>query len=191
MNQSGSITYYMARGMIEIRFHGRGGQGAVTAVTILGKAIGYDNKYSQAFGAFGPERRGAPVKAFCRTDSAPITIRSQVYTPDYVVVLDPSLMGLPEISEGLKPNSVIMVNSDEKITSKLSQKIHTFDATSLALRVLGKPIVNTAMLGAFAKLTGLATEGSLMKALEEVFQGKVLELNKRVVSEAYNGVKHD
>ncbi len=96
--------------MIEVRIHGRGGQGAVTAVTLLAKAAGVEDKYSQAFPAFGPERRGAPVKAFCRISENPITTREQVYNPDYIIVLDPSLLFLPEIVEGIKPSSVVIIN---------------------------------------------------------------------------------
>lgn len=172
--------------MIEIRIHGRGGQGGVTAATILAKAAGYDSKFAQGFGAFGPERRGAPVKAFCRISDNPITIRSHVYKPDYIVVLDSGLLGLPEVFEGVKKTTEIIINSDGPI--KLAQKLkaHYFDAQSLAMKVLGKPIVNTAMIGVFAKTTKLVSIGSVLKALEEVFSGKVLELNKKLVKEAFD-----
>jgi len=90
--------------MVEIRFHGRGGQGAVTAASVLARAAGFDDKYAQGFPAFGVERRGAPVKAFCRISDKPINTRSQIYSPDIIIVLDQSLMHLPEITEGLKPD---------------------------------------------------------------------------------------
>jgi pyruvate ferredoxin oxidoreductase gamma subunit len=170
--------------IIEIRFHGRGGQGAVTSAELLAKAAGLDNKYSQAFPAFGPERRGAPVRAFCRISEKPITTRSQVYNPDHVVVLDSSLVDLPEVAEGLKPETKIMINSKnpEKVGGK---KTETFNATKLALELLGKNIVNTAMLGAFAKMTGLLTVDSIKKAIEGRFPGKVAEANKQLVEEAF------
>ena len=173
--------------MIEIRIHGRGGQGAVTMATLLAKAAGYDDKYAQAFPAFGPERRGAPVKAFCRIDNIPITIRSQVYSPDYVVVLDPTLLSLPEISEGLKEKSVIIVNSPEKVTMGGPNKVLSLDASTLALDIMGKDIVNTAMLGVFAKATALVNTDSIKDAVREVFgkDGKMTELNTRLVQEAY------
>jgi len=171
--------------MLEIRFHGRGGQGSVTSAVLLAKAAGKEGKYSQAFSAFGPERRGAPVRAFCRISNIPITRRSQVYNPDYVVVLDPSLLTLPEVSEGLKEDSEIIINTNKPVNSP--HKTHTYDATSLALKILGKEIVNTAMLGVFAKVTKLVRPESLLEALEEVFSGKILELNKEVVKKAYEG----
>ncbi|MCX6814577.1 MAG: pyruvate ferredoxin oxidoreductase subunit gamma [Candidatus Aenigmarchaeota archaeon] len=172
--------------MVEIRFHGRGGQGAVTAASILARAAGFDDKYAQGFPAFGVERRGAPVKAFCRISEKQINTRSQIYNPDYVIVLDQSLMHLPEITDGLKPESIVIVNGKQEKTN-LRQKVHFYDATSLALRILGKDIVNTAMLGVFAKKTGLVSLDSLLKAVGENFTGKVLELNTQLVKEAYNG----
>jgi pyruvate ferredoxin oxidoreductase gamma subunit len=172
--------------MIEIRFHGRGGQGAVTAAAILARAAGFDDKYAQGFPAFGVERRGAPVKAFCRISDRQINTRSQIYSPDIVVVLDQSLTHLPEIMDGIKPDTVIIVNG-RQAKSELKQKVYFFDATSLALKILGKDIVNTAMLGVFAKKTKLVTLESVLKAAGENFSGKVLELNTQLVKEAYNG----
>jgi pyruvate ferredoxin oxidoreductase gamma subunit len=174
--------------MIEIRFHGRGGQGAVTAAALLAKAAGYDNKFSQGFPAFGVERRGAPVKAFTRVSDELITIRSQVYKPDYLIILDPSLSGLSEVKEGLKPDSAIIVNGEIDKTG-FEQNIYSYDATSLALKVLGKDIVNTAMLGVFAKATGLVSLESVQKAIDDVFKGKAGELNKDLVRKAYDETK--
>ncbi|MCK4496792.1 MAG: pyruvate ferredoxin oxidoreductase subunit gamma [Candidatus Aenigmarchaeota archaeon] len=176
--------------MIEIRFHGRGGQGAVTAAALLAKAAGYDNKFSQGFPAFGVERRGAPVKAFTRIYDQPITIRSQVYKPDYIVILDPSLAGLPEVKEGLKPESVIVINAKE-VNPGFEQKTHFYDATSLALKILGRDIVNTAMLGVFAKATKLVSMESVQRAIDDTFGGKVGELNKGLVKQAYDETKGD
>ncbi len=175
--------------MLEVRAHGRGGQGAVTLVTLLAKAAGYDGKYSQAFPAFGPERRGAPVKAFCRISDNPITLRSQVYNPDYVIVLDSTLLDLPQITEGLKEDSVVIVNSGKKV--KAGKKTISFDATTLALKILGKDIVNTAMLGVFSKVTKLVKLESVQKAIEEVFggKGKVADLNKELIKEAFENTK--
>jgi pyruvate ferredoxin oxidoreductase gamma subunit len=172
--------------MIEIRGHGRGGMGTITMMELLAKAAGYDNKYAQAFPSFGPERRGAPVKAFCRIDDFPITIRSQIYEPDYVIVLDPSLLNLPDVLEGLKKDSVLIINNEKSV--ELKQKTYVYDATSLALKILGKDIVNTAMLGVFVKITGLVSLESVLKALGERFGGKIFELNKKLVTEAYSGV---
>ncbi len=173
--------------MVEIRFHGRGGQGAVTAASVLARAAGFDDKYAQGFPAFGVERRGAPVKAFCRISDKEITTRSQIYHPDIIIVLDQSLMHLPEITDGLKPETVIIVNGKEEGKSGLKQKMYYFDATTLALKILGKDIVNTAMLGVFSKETKLVSLDSILKAVGENFSGKILELNTRLVKEAYNG----
>jgi pyruvate ferredoxin oxidoreductase gamma subunit len=175
--------------VIEIRFHGRGGQGAVTAAALLAKAAGYDNKFSQGFPAFGVERRGAPVKAFTRISDEPITIRSQVYRPDYVVILDSSLAALPEVKEGLKPDSVIIINAKEPGNPGFEQKTNFYDATSLALKILGKDIVNTAMLGVFAKSTKLISLDSINRAVGDVFEGKPGELNKELVKQAYDETK--
>ncbi len=171
--------------MAEIRFHGRGGQGAVTAASVLARAAGFDDKYAQGFPAFGVERRGAPVKAFCRISEKPITTRSQIYNPDIVIVLDQSLMHLPDIADGIKPDTVIFVNG-RQANSELKQKTHYYDATSLALRILGKDIVNTAMLGVLSKKTKIVSLESILKAVGENFSGKVLELNTQLVKEAYN-----
>lgn len=173
--------------MIEIRIHGRGGQGAVTCAELMARAAGLDGKYAQAFPAFGVERRGAPVKSFCRISDKPITIRSQVYSPDYVVVLDPSLLGMKEVSEGKKGDTVLIVNSDNSGSEEF-KKVYSYNATKLALEVLGKEIVNTAMLGVFAKSTDLVSLESLLKALGERFSGKIYELNKKLVEGAYKGV---
>jgi pyruvate ferredoxin oxidoreductase gamma subunit len=140
--------------MVEIRFHGRGGQGA--------------------------------VRAFCRISEKPINTRSQIYNPDVIVVLDQSLMHLPEITDGLKPESVIIINGKEA-KHEFKQKVHFYDATSLALKILGRDIVNTAMLGVLAKETKLVSLDSILKAVGENFTGKVLELNTQLVKEAYNG----
>ena len=164
--------------MIEIRFHGRGGQGAVTAATILAIAAFKEGKDVQAFPYFGVERRGAPVTAFTKIDDKPIRVRSQIYEPDYVVVLDQSLLRSIDVSQGIKEDGIILVNIEktpEEIRREIkgSVKLATVDATRIALsHKLGTkaaPIVNTAILGAFAKVTGLVkiesiTDSIMMKA---------------------------
>jgi len=158
--------------MIEVVVHGRGGQGAVTLAILLAKAAGLEGKWVQAFPAFGVERRGAPVKAFCRIDNQPIQLRCQVRNPEWRVVLDESLLGLLE-QDGAK----------KVVNGKGGD--YNFDATGLALEVLGKPVVNTAMLGYFAKVSGLVGLDAILEALKEVFSGKLLELNQEVVKRAY------
>ncbi len=168
---------------IEIRFHGRGGQGAVTSAELLAKAAAEEGRYVQAFPSFGPERGGAPVKAFCRLSDKPITLRSQVYEPDYVIILDSSLLDIPEVSEGIKEDTKFIINSNAKIIMK--NKAYTFDATSHALKILGRNIVSTAMLGMFAKAAGIVSLDSILKIMDEKFEGKVAELNKQLVKEVY------
>jgi pyruvate ferredoxin oxidoreductase gamma subunit len=174
--------------MIEVRIHGRGGQGAVTAASLLAMGAGHDDRYSQGFPAFGVERRGAPVKAFARISDKPITIRSQIYSPDYVIIMDPTLCGLPEITEGIKPETVIIINGKPG-QAKFKNKTFYCDATGLALKVLGKNIVNTAILGVFSKTTGLVSLEGILEAIDKNFPEKLAEKNKDLIKSAYKEAK--
>ncbi|MBI5252994.1 MAG: pyruvate ferredoxin oxidoreductase subunit gamma [Euryarchaeota archaeon] len=182
--------------MREIRFHGRGGQGAVTAAELLAVAAFYDGKYSQAFPFFGVERRGAPVTAFARIDDKFIRIRSQIYEPDYIIVQDASLLDAVNVSEGLKQNGEIIINTEKtaaeirpKLKLKKEAKVYTVNATKVALDVLGVPIVNTAMLGALACATKEVTLDSIKKAIEKRFPEKLAVKNIKAVEEAYRQMK--
>ena len=169
--------------MIEVRFHGRGGQGAVTAAETLAVAAFKDGKHAQAFGKFGPERRGAPVQSFTRISDGPIRVRQEVYEPDFVVVLDPSLMKVVDVREGLKEKGILIVNTSQDIPGAWC-----VDATRVALDVIGKPIVNTAMLGAFNKASECAvTLDSLVAAIKERFPGKIGESNAKAIVKASEG----
>lgn len=172
--------------MKEIRFHGRGGQGAVTAADLLAMAAFFDGKYSQAFPSFGTERRGAPVTAFARISDRFIRLRSQIYEPDYIVVQDPSLLEVIDVAKGLKSDGKALVNT-EKSTLKLNTKaeVYTINATKIALDVLGVPIVNTAMIGAFAALTKEVSLDSVIKAVRRRFPAKLAEKNVKAVEVAY------
>ncbi|RLF11149.1 MAG: hypothetical protein DRJ68_00215 [Thermoprotei archaeon] len=179
--------------MIEIRWHGRGGQGAVTAAELLASAAIMEGKWAQAFPSFGAERRGAPVQAYTRIDDKPIYNRSFIYEPDVVVVLDPSLLEgaeLRDVLSGLKAGSKLIVNT--KLSPKsLAEKLHfkgevaTIDATAIALEVIGRPIVNTAMLGAVVKTVGVVDPSSVLKVLEKRFSGGVLKRNIEAIKRAY------
>ena len=159
--------------MLEIRFHGRGGQGAVTAAEVLAVAAFKDGKYAQAFAKFGPERRGAPVSSFTRIDDSPIRIRQNVYEPDIVVVLDSSLMKVVDVKEGLKENGILLINTGKDIPNAWC-----VDATSIAMDIIGKPIVNTAMLGAFSKASECAVSlDSIVEAIKERFPGEMGKKN--------------
>lgn len=182
--------------MIEIRIHGRGGQGAVTTGQIMAIAAFYDNKQSQTFPMFGVERTGAPVQAFARISDEKINIRSQIYNPDIVIVLDASLLETVDVTSGLKKNGKIIINSNKKpdeLKINGNFNVYTVDATSIALKIFGKPIVNTPMLGAFSKITKTISLNSLTKAIDETFletKGKkIAELNKEAITAVYNQTK--
>ncbi len=179
--------------MIEIRWHGRGGQGAVTSVELLALAAIEEGKYAQGFPAFGPERRGAPVMAYNRVSEKPIKIRSGIYHPDVVVVLDPSLVGLVNVTDGLKPEGLLIINTskpaeDLREQLKYKGKLATVDATHIAREELGVPIANTTMLGAVMKATKVLKLESLNEPLDERF-GKIANKNKNALKRAYNDVK--
>lgn len=177
--------------MKEIRFHGRGGQGSVTAAQLLAIAAFHEGKQSQAFPRFGVERRGAPVESFTRISDEKINIRSGVYNPDIIVVLDSSLIEDEDVTNGLKSKGTIIINTikdpKELIKNHNNFNIFTVDATSIAMNIFQKPIVNTAILGAFASATKLVSLESLGKAIEERFgrAQKLIDINKKAVKEAY------
>jgi len=175
----------------EIRIHGRGGQGSVTAAEILAHAAFIEGKWVQAFPYFGAERRGAPVKAFARISIEPLPVHSQVYNPDYVIVLDPYIYRLVDIDEGLKKDGIIVLNTTKK-PEELGLENHrvaTVDATGIALElnllVAGLPVVNTSILGAFAKATGEVKLDSVLKAVKETWSGSAGEKNARATELAY------
>jgi 2-oxoacid:acceptor oxidoreductase gamma subunit (pyruvate/2-ketoisovalerate family) len=177
-------------GLTEVRFHGRGGQGAWTASLLLAQAGLREQRYIQSFPAFGPERAGAPITAFTRISDGPIHLHSSVYEPDVVVVLDPTLLG-PSVIEGVKPGTKIVVNTDrppKELKDGLGlkeQEAWTLDATSLALKVLGLPITNTAMLGAVVRATDMVKLDSILEVVKERFPGRVGQLNLEVIRKAH------
>ena len=175
----------------EIRIHGRGGQGGVTAAEMLARAAFKEGKWVQAIPFFGAERRGAPVKAFVRLADEPIRVRSQIYNPDYVVVLDPALLDLVDVAEGMKPNGIVIVNT-RKSPKEISLKdcrVATVDATGIALElqllVAGLPILNTPMLGAFAKATEEVKLESVLAVVRAHWTGAAGEKNAKAASLAY------
>jgi pyruvate ferredoxin oxidoreductase gamma subunit len=175
--------------MKEIRIHGRGGQGSVTAAELLAVAAFEDGKYSQAFPAFGVERRGAPVTAFVRLDDKPIRLRSQIYEPDYVIVQDATLVDVVDVARGTKPEGFILINTEkspEHFKMETKASIKTLDATKLAMDFIGKPIVNTTLIGAFAGVSGLIRPESIKNAVMERFPGKVGEKNAAAIQAAYD-----
>jgi 2-oxoacid:acceptor oxidoreductase gamma subunit (pyruvate/2-ketoisovalerate family) len=177
--------------MIEIRIHGRGGQGAVIASEVLASAFFKEGKFVQAFPAFGVERRGAPVTAFTRVDEAPIRIRHFIYEPDHIIILDPTLIESTQVDGGLKENGWIVINTDKdpKSFGRFSRfRVATVDANRIAIENrLGSPtapIVNTAILGAFAKITGMVTVDSIVEAMAEFVPVNTAG-NAAAIKEAY------
>ena len=176
------------RAMIEVRFHGRGGQGVVTAAHILADAIFRSQRFVQMIPIYGGERRGAPVTAFLRIDDEPIRITSQVENPDCVVVFDPLLPKMTDIEAGLKTEGVAVLNETKppeelRLYTRLS-KIATVDATDIAVEVFGRtaiPITGTVMVGAFTACTGWADPSLLLEVVRNRFPGEMGEKNVRAV----------
>ncbi len=181
--------------MLEIRFHGRGGQGAVVASKMLAVAFFKEGKGVQSFPTYGAERRGAPVAAFIRVDDRPVLYHHNIYTPTHVVVLDPSLMERVDVTQGLKEGGFVLVNTklDPSAFPDLEgYEVHVVDASGIAVKHgLGSPenpIVNTAVLGAFAKASGLVGLPAVLEAVKEESPIKV-KANLAAAEEAYNSVR--
>lgn len=183
--------------MKEIRWHGRGGDGAFTAAKLLGLAASvFGGKYGQAFPSFGPERRGAPVLGFTRISDEVITDHSQIYSCDCVIVLDDTLCEATDIFAGMKPEAMLIINttkSEEEIRSYYHETapvcIIRLDATSIALEELGAPIVNTIMLGAAVAATEMLQEEQIEKAIEVMMAPVLREKNIQAMRKAYEFVK--
>ncbi len=181
--------------MKEIRFHGRGGQGAVVASELLADAAMRDGNYSQSFPTFGAERRGAPLMAFTRIDAKPIRVRSQVYEPDYVIVLDASIGKSQNMTSGLKPDGIVVVNSPlspegiKEAGIVVKGKVCAIDASSIANKHTGSAIPNTVILGAFAAATKEVQLRSLFEAVKSRFPEAIAERNIQAMQEAYNSAR--
>jgi len=173
--------------MIEIRIHGRGGQGNVAAAELLSIAAFKDGKFSQAFPSFGAERVGAPVMAFVRIDDKKIRTREDVQNPDYLIVQDSNLIGSVPVLDGLKPDGLILVNSEKKpeeLQLKTTAKVETIPATEIALEIIGRPIPNAIMIGAFCTITGLVSIDAVQEAIMGKFPGRVGENNVAALERA-------
>lgn len=175
--------------MTEIRFHGRGGQGGVTAAELLAQAAIADGKYAQAFPNFGPERRGAPVTAFLRVSSQPIYLREKIESPDIVVVLDPSLIDLVNVSDGLKPGGLLVINLAAHQQSALEKyraqfQVATVDASRIAVETIGIPVTNTAIIGSLIKACHLTAVESMEEPMARRF-GKLAGKNLQALRRAF------
>ncbi len=186
-------------GMTEVRWHGRGGQGAKTAALVLAESALEEGKYIQGFPEYGPERMGAPMQSFTRISEVPITLHSNVRNPHAVVVLDVTLLDIVDVTMGLSEEGVILVNTSQspgQIRKKLNLKkgkVFTVDATSISLDILGRNLPNTPMLGALIKATNLLSIDTVISAVKikfgKKFSSKVLEGNIQAVRKAYEEVK--
>ncbi|MGC8948210.1 MAG: 2-oxoacid:acceptor oxidoreductase family protein [Thermoprotei archaeon] len=181
--------------LVEFRFHGRGGQGAVTAADLLVKAAYLEGKWGQSYPFFGAERRGAPVTAYARISDKPLKVHYQIYEPDVVVVLDPSIPKLVNVTSGLKQSGIIIINTGGREIESLKIErgtVYTVNATAIAIKlnlvVAGWPIVNTGILGAVAKATNIIKIESLVKAIKDTWKGNAGESNAKAALIAYEEV---
>jgi len=181
--------------MHQIRIHGRGGQGVVSAAEMLSVAAFIEGKYSQAFPSFGSERMGAPVVAFCRIDDKEIRSREPVAQPDVVIIQDPTLLRSTDVFAGLDLSGFVLINSGRTLEQldliTLQQKLpaghaHTVPATELALEYVGRPIPNAALMGAFAATTGIVRIEAVLSAIRQKFPGEIGEKNCSAAKEAFN-----
>ncbi|MBU0518524.1 2-oxoacid:acceptor oxidoreductase family protein [bacterium] len=180
--------------LTELRFHSRGGQGGVVAGKLLAVACFLEGKDVQTFPTFGVERRGAPVMTFVRISDHKIRLRNQVYEPDHIVILDPSLIAHFDVTQGLKEGGIILVNTEKDVAEfNFPDTFRPFaiNATHIAvvnkLGSLAQPIVNTAIIGALAKITGLASLDSVVEAVKETVPIKI-EANAQAAIDAYNAI---
>ncbi len=184
----------MKKELTAIRIHGRGGQGSVTCAELVAQAAIDEGKYAQAFPSFGPERRGAPVQAYIRIDdNKPIRIRAGVVNPDIVVVLDPSLLDIVDVTSGLKEDGLLVINTNdsfENVEARFGKgrKMAIIDANSVARECIGRPIVNTTMIGALVKASEVVALESLITPLNKRF-GRLAEKNINAMQKAYKETK--
>ena len=187
--------------LIEIRWHGRGGQGAKTASLLLADAAFNTGKYIQGFPEYGPERMGAPITAYNRISDNPITVHSNIYEPDYVVVVDDTLLETVDVTSGLKETGGIVINTTKpaeylkSVLKGYNGNIYTIDARKVSMETLGKYFPNTPMLAAIVKVTNIMSEGAFIKDMEGSFKHKfakkpeVIEGNMKAIQMALNEVK--
>ncbi|MBU1240172.1 2-oxoacid:acceptor oxidoreductase family protein [Myxococcota bacterium] len=178
--------------MLEFRFHGRGGQGSVTSAELLAITAVSDDKYAQAFPSFGPERRGAPVQAFARISDERIRVRSKVYEPNVVLVLDYSLKAIVDVTQGLVPDGLLVVSTGltpEEVRKDTGWKgrLAVVDGVNIAMKHIKRPINNTVMLGALIKASECVSFDLMKQAVEERF-GRIAAVNMAAMAEAYETV---
>ena len=175
--------------MLEVRFHGRGGQGAVTASRILAAAFVSTGRYGASFPMFGFERRGAPITAFGRFGNEPIRLKTQIYTPDVLVVLDSSQKDSPAVWNGLNPDGALVLNSRQVIKEQKTKNLKKacyINAMGISMEEIGMDMPNSCILGAFAAATGIIGIDAIIAALADYFQGKKLDANVKCAKRGYD-----
>jgi pyruvate ferredoxin oxidoreductase gamma subunit len=186
--------------MLQIRLHGRGGQGVVTAAEMLSLAAFEQGRHAQAFPSFGSERTGAPVVAFCRIDDKEIRLREPVLQPDVLIVQDPTLLHQVDVFQGLKEDGYVLINSKRnfeelgvgEVARKFrSERLATVPATEIAMRHLGRPLPNAVLLGGLAALSQLVTLDAVQHAIRHTFSGKVGAANEAAAAGAYEYVTRE
>lgn len=184
--------------MFEVRLHGRGGQGVVTAAELLSVAAFDEGRHAQAFPSFGSERTGAPVASFCRIADADIRLREPIVDPDALIIQDPTLFHSVDVFSGLKPHGYLLINSTKtlselgitEITDALPEgHVRCVQATEIAMRHIGRPLPNAALLGAFSAITGVVGLEAVLKAIRERFAGTVGAANVAAAKDAFVAVK--
>jgi len=182
--------------MFEVRIHGRGGQGVVTAAEMLSVAAFVQGRQAQAFPSFGSERTGAPVVAYCRVDDVPIRPREPVVTPDAVIVQDATLLPLPGVLDGVRPGGCVLINSGRTaaelgLSVTGGGRLLTVPASEIALRHLGRPLPNAVLLGGFAALSGLVSIDSVAQAIAAKFAGRTATANIAAARQAFADVTRE
>jgi pyruvate ferredoxin oxidoreductase gamma subunit len=186
--------------MLQIRLHGRGGQGVVTAAEMLSVAAFEQGRHAQAFPSFGSERTGAPVVAFCRIDDREIRLREPVLQPDVLIVQDPTLLHQVDVFQGLQPDGYVLINSTrgfealgigEVLRNFRAERLATVPATEIALRHLGRPLPNAVLLGGLAALSGVVSLAAVQHAIRDTFSGKVASANEAAAAEAFEYVRRE
>lgn len=184
--------------MFEVRIHGRGGQGVVTAAEMLSIAAFEERRHAQAFPSFGSERTGAPVVAFCRIADKEIRLREPIMKPDALIIQDPTLLHQVDVFAGLKPDGFVLINTTstfeelgltDLITGRAAGRLCTLAATALGLKHVGRPVPNVPLLAGFAALSGKLQLDSVIKAINTKFSGKVAQGNIAAASEAFQIVQ--
>ncbi len=178
--------------MKEIRIHARAGQGGITTAALLGDAYFLKGMYPYAFPNFGAARMGAPMNAFVRVDTKPVRLRSQIYEPDYVIVVDATLMRGFNCFSGLKEGGIAIINEKEVASLpkvKAKQRVFVVPATEIALRTIGRPLGNTTLIGAFAAATGELDLDTLLEVIKKRFAGRAQEGNIQAVKQGYEYIK--